>query len=330
MMPILLPALAAAVAVFALSSIPTHAPRRHAQIGAGSLDTMTRKGSGSKFQPLSTSKPVSGGGLVVNFRRSLGAFELEVAWTTHARRLAILGPSGSGKTLTLRLMAGLDSADPCVLRLGERSLSSLPAEARGVAYVPQNYALFPNRTVTSQLLFPAGAEMSVACHWLNRLGLSGLEERLPAALSRGQQQRVALARALVRPAHLMLLDEPFSALDAPLRRRLCQEMRQLQHEIEATMIIVTHDPDEAAFLSDEILVLDQGRVLQTGPTETVFRRPANETVARLLGAENVAFGIAVAADQIEIGKGVRLTVSAPPWCLARQWAGAFALKISVS
>ncbi|MBV8143130.1 MAG: ABC transporter ATP-binding protein, partial [Verrucomicrobia bacterium] len=239
-------------------------------------------------------------------------FELDVAWRTRARRLAILGPSGSGKTLTLRLLAGLDRADPCVLRLGERDLSRLPAEARGVAYVPQNYALFPHMTVARQVLFPAGAEVPVALHWMDRLGLSNLQERLPAALSLGQQQRVALARALVRPATLVLLDEPFSALDAPLRRRLRGELRQLQRDIEATMVVVTHDPDEAAALSDEILVLDQGRVLQAGTTEAVFERPASETVARLLGAENVAFGIAVSENQIEIGNGVRLAVAGPP------------------
>jgi ABC-type Fe3+/spermidine/putrescine transport system ATPase subunit len=210
------------------------------------------------------------------------------------------------------LLAGLDRGDTCLLRLGERDLSSLPAEARGVAYVPQNYALFPHMTVARQVLFPAGAEVLVARHWLDRLGLSSLEKRLPAALSLGQQQRVALARALVRPATLVLLDEPFSALDAPLRRRLRGELRQLQREIAATMVIVTHDPDEAASLGDEILVLDQGRVLQTGATEAVFRRPASETVARLLGAENVAFGIAVDEDQIEIGNGVRLAVAGEP------------------
>ena len=123
-----------------------------------------------------------------------------MAWTTRARRLAILGPSGSGKTLTLRLLAGLDKADSCLLRLGEHDLSNTPAEARGVAYVPQNYALFPHMTVAGQLRFPAGAEVLVAGHWIDRLGLSTLEDRLPAALSLGQQQRVALARALVRPA----------------------------------------------------------------------------------------------------------------------------------
>jgi molybdate transport system permease protein len=117
---------------------------------------------------------------------------------------------------------------------------------------------------------------------------------------------------LVRPASLVLLDEPFSALDAPLRRRLREELRQLQREIEATMVIVTHDPDEAALLGDQILVLDEGRVLQADTTEAVFNRPANETVARLLGAQNVAFGIALDHDRIDIGNGVRLTVPGLP------------------
>jgi molybdate transport system permease protein len=310
MLPILLPALAAAIAVFALSTINVGPVPRRARITVGPSSASTRDMNGPI--PVPGPGPVSGNGLTFQFRRRVGSFELDVGWTTRARRLAILGPSGSGKTLTLRLMAGLDRAETCVLRLGEHDLSSRPAEARGVAYVPQNYALFPHMTVARQLLFPAGAEMLVARHWLDRLGLSSLEERLPAALSLGQQQRVALARALVRPAALVLLDEPFSALDAPLRRRLRGELRQLQREIESTMVIVTHDPDEAALLGDEILVLDQGRVLQTGTTEAVFKRPANETVARLLGAENVAFGTAIGADKIEIGNGVKLAVSGPP------------------
>ncbi|MBV8378580.1 MAG: ATP-binding cassette domain-containing protein [Verrucomicrobia bacterium] len=312
MMPILIPAVLTTIAVFALSNIRTGPALRRAKIAVGASPARTENGARSK--PISGPYPkqVSDSGLTFQFRRRLGRFELDVAWRTRARRLAILGPSGSGKTLTLRLLAGLDRADPCVLRLGERDLSRLPAEARGVAYVPQNYALFPHMTVARQVLFPAGAEVPVALHWMDRLGLSNLQERLPAALSLGQQQRVALARALVRPATLVLLDEPFSALDAPLRRRLRGELRQLQRDIEATMVVVTHDPDEAAALSDEILVLDQGRVLQAGTTEAVFERPASETVARLLGAENVAFGIAVSENQIEIGNGVRLAVAGPP------------------
>jgi molybdate transport system permease protein len=165
--------------------------------------------------------------------------------------------------------------------------------------------------VASQLLFPVGANALAARRWIERLDLSNLEDRLPASLSLGQQQRVALARALVRPAGLILLDEPFSALDAPLRRRLREEMHQLQREITATMVIVTHDPDEAALLGDEILLLDRGRVLQRGKTEAVFARPASETVARLLGAENVGFGIAVDDEHIEMGNGTKLLVKGP-------------------
>jgi ABC-type Fe3+/spermidine/putrescine transport system ATPase subunit len=123
---------------------------------------------------------------------------------------------------------------------------------------------------------------------------------------------VALARALVRPAGLILLDEPLSALDAPLRARLRRELRDLQREIAATTIIVTHDPEEAAILADELLVLEDGRVLQAGPVQAVFSRPASEVVARLLGAENVGEGIAVADNQIATEGGAILIVAGPP------------------
>jgi ABC-type Fe3+/spermidine/putrescine transport system ATPase subunit len=312
MLPILLPALAAAIVVFALSQLGVRPSPRHAKTTFGRLYPTTHDTNSSKLLSGRNLSPVPDGDLDFRLRRRLGSFELDVAWKTSARRLAILGPSGSGKTLTLRLLAGLDSADSCLIRLGDKILSNLSAEHRGVAYVPQNYALFPHLTVAGQLLFAAGADARVAGYWLDRLDLSDLAERLPAALSLGEQQRVALARALVRPARLVLLDEPFSALDSPLRCRLREELRQLQREIEATMVIVTHDPDEAALLGDEILVLDQGRVLEAGTTEAVFTRPANETVARLLGAQNVAFGIALPQDQIDIGNGVRLAVPLPP------------------
>ena len=311
MIPLLLPTLAAAIAVFALSNISLGRAPRGERMAVGPSNATVRNVSGWKSGSRPSSKPVSEGGLTFQFLRRLGSFELDVAWTTASRRLAILGPSGSGKTLTLRLLAGLDRADTCALRLGEHDLSDLPPEARGIAYMPQNYALFPHMAVARQLLFASGAEVPVARHWLDRLGLSGLEERLPSALSLGQQQRVALARALVRPSSLVLLDEPFSALDAPLRRRLRGELRQLQREIAATMVIVTHDPDEAALLGDEILILDQGCVLQTGKTEEVFARPASETVARVLAVENVAFGIVIDKDQIDVGNGVRLAVAGP-------------------
>ena len=145
--------------------------------------------------------------------------------------------------------------------------------------------------------------------WVERLGLRGLERRRPQALSLGQQQRVALGRALVRPARLLLLDEPFSALDAPLRSALRQEMLTLQNEFDAATILVTHDPMEAALLADELLVLEGGRVLQSGPTEQVFLRPVNTLAARLLGAEFVAEGTVAEQDIIRVGSDAVLKMS---------------------
>jgi molybdate transport system permease protein len=313
MIPILLPAVTATIAVFALSTIRVgRPPRRGRSIIDDRSPTVTSRVNRPKQVSGGDSASIPDVGLSFQFRRRAGAFDLDVAWATEARRLAILGPSGSGKTMTLRLFAGLDRAETSILCLGDRNLSKVPAEARGVAYVPQNYCLFPHLTVAQQLLFAAGAEAPVARHWLDRLGLSGLEDRLPVELSLGEQQRVALARALVRPADVLLLDEPFSALDAPLRRRLREELRQLQREIDLTTIIVTHDPEEAALLGEEIMVLDHGRVLQVGKCEAVFVRPVNETVARLLGAQNVSFGMAADKYQIDIGSGIRIAAAGLP------------------
>ncbi len=164
--------------------------------------------------------------------------------------------------------------------------------------------------MAQQIRFGVGCDPTRAQQWIERLGLTGLEHRRPNALSLGQQQRVALARALSRESALILLDEPFSALDAPLRRRLRHEMLALQAEIDATTILVTHDPGEAMLLADELLLLADGQVLQSGPVEAVFQRPASEAAARLLGAENIAPGRAVAGDRIDVG-GVCLRVSGP-------------------
>jgi molybdate transport system permease protein len=249
--------------------------------------------------------------LVLRLQKRLGSFDLDIAWSPRARRLAIVGPSGSGKSLTLKMIAGIARCDSGSIMLDGRDIEPLEAAARGIAYVPQNYALFPHLTVLEQLHFPAGADPDLAKHWIDRLGLYGLEQRRPDALSLGQQQRVALARALVRPARLLLLDEPFSALDAPLRARLRREMLALQSELAATTILVTHDPSEAAMLADEILVFENGRVLQSGSTDAIFRRPKNETVARLLGADHAASGVAAGQDHIAAGADVILEVSGP-------------------
>ncbi len=249
--------------------------------------------------------------LALRLEKRLGSFHLRLAWSPRARRLAILGPSGSGKSLTLKLIAGIERCDHGSISIDGIELAGLDPAARAIAYVPQSYGLFPHLSVLEQLRFPVGADPLAAKHWIGRLGLHGLEQRRPAALSLGQQQRVALARALVRPAHLLLLDEPFSALDAPLRARLRQELLVLQQELATVTIIVTHDPTEAALLADELLLIEDGLALQAGPTSDVFRRPLNERVARLLGAENASEGMVVAPDRVTIGRGVTLAVAGP-------------------
>lgn len=238
--------------------------------------------------------------LAVKLSRRLGAFSLDIEWAPSSRRLAIIGPSGSGKSLALRLIAGLEHNEAGKIMLGQSDLGTLTPERRQIGYMPQDYGLFPHMTVAEQLAFPVDGDMAAARYWTDHLGLSALLSRLPHQLSLGQRQRVALARALTRHSHLLLFDEPFSALDTPRRRRLQRSLRDLQREISAVTVIVTHDPDEAALLADDVLVVDQGRVLQSGPVEQVFERPATMRVAQLLGLRNVGTGVVRAPGSIAI------------------------------
>ncbi len=248
--------------------------------------------------------------LVLCADRILDGFALAVKWRSTARRLAILGASGSGKTMTLRAIAGLE---PGALRIGAQDLGPLPPQQRQIALVPQSFGLFPHLTVAQQIVFAADADPALARHWSQRLGLDALAQRRPDALSLGQQQRVALARALSRRAtQLLLLDEPFSALDTTLRRQLGRDLLAVQAETGLRTILVTHDPEEAMLLADELLLLDHGRVLQSGPVAALFARPVSEQAARLLGAGTVARGVVIGPDRIEIGAGVVLHVSGLP------------------
>jgi molybdate transport system permease protein len=177
----------------------------------------------------------------------------------------------------------------------------VPVEKRRVGYVAQGFTLFPHLTVWRHLLFGDGASPELASYWLRHLRLDGLEARLPSELSGGQRQRVALAQVLCRSPRVLLLDEPFSALDVPVRLELRRELRRLQRETGLATVLVTHDPEEAAFLSDEVVILAHGRALQSGPSRQVFSRPASPEVARLLGIANLHRGVVDTAGRIDAG-----------------------------
>jgi ABC-type sulfate/molybdate transport systems ATPase subunit/ABC-type sulfate transport system permease component len=222
-------------------------------------------------------------------RRTLPDFELRAAVVTTGHRLAIVGPSGAGKTQTLRAVAGTTIGATEVV-LGGVAVERLRPEDRGVGSVPQGGLLFPRRTVWEQVVFGVGTDPRVASWWLRTLRIDGLADRWPDELSGGERQRVALAQTLSREPALVLLDEPFSALDGPVRDELRAEFRRLQRERGLSTVVVTHDPDEAALLADEVVVLADGTVLQQGDRAEVYRAPSSPTVARLLGVRNVLDG----------------------------------------
>ena len=249
-------------------------------------------------------EPAEGPARTLSFalRKRLGDFELCISHGPGSPRLALLGPSGAGKTLTLRLLAGLARPDGGGhVRLGDRALERAAPERRGFGYVPQSAALLPRRSVWRQVTFGAGAQPALAAWWLQRLGLAGLEQRRPEELSGGEQRRVALARALACEPQVLLLDEPFSGLDAPVREELRRELRAVQRERGLASVIVTHDAEEAALLAEEVIVLEHGRVLQAGARAEVFRAPGSPRVAALLGIANTREGTVCARGRIRSG-----------------------------
>ena len=231
-------------------------------------------------------------------QKRLGTFHLDLAYAARTPRIALLGPSGSGKTLTLRLLAGITSADHAEIHAGGRPLDEVQAEDRNIGYLPQRSALMPRRTVWQQVMFGVGADAALAAWWLQRLGVAELRDRFTEELSGGQQRRVALARALARHPSLVLLDEPFSALDAPLRHRLARDLRRLQRETGLATVLVTHDPEEAALLADEVIVISDGAAIQQGSTADVFGHPASAAVASLIGVANTGSGVVHTAGSI--------------------------------
>lgn len=214
--------------------------------------------------------------LSVAVRRRLATFTLDVAFDSIGGVTALLGPSGAGKTLTLRAIAGLLRPDSGRIACGGRVLFDaaagvdLPARARRVGYVFQHYALFPHLTVAENVAYglhawPRAARRVRVTEVLETVGLAGYAGRRPRELSGGQQQRVALARALAPEPAVLLLDEPLAALDAPLRRRLGAELRAVHERTAIPMVLVTHDPLEAARVADAVVQLDGGRVTVSPP-----------------------------------------------------------------
>jgi len=226
-----------------------------------------------------------------------GGFGLEVDFAVPAGEvLGVLGPNGAGKTTLLRTLAGLTALSQGRLTLDGSCLDDpgrqlfVPTERRPVGLVFQNYRLFPHLSVRDNVAFAARAHGSGrrlarrgAGDWLDRLGLAEFADRKPAQLSGGQAQRVALARALAAEPGLLLLDEPLAALDVRTRQQVRTELRRHLGEFAGPSLVVTHDPLEAMMLTDRLLVLEDGRVVQHGTPAEVARRPASQYVARLVG-----------------------------------------------
>ena len=207
-------------------------------------------------------------------------------------QLAVLvGPSGCGKTTTLRLIAGLQRPTAGSVSIDGRAVARLPPRQRDVAMVFQHHALYPHMSVRGNLGFGLKLRRTAKAEIRRRveeaaalLDITDLLDRRPGSLSGGQQQRVALGRAIVRRPKVFLLDEPLSSLDAPLRARMRAEIRRLHQKLGATMIYVTHDQTEAMTLGQRVAVIHEGRIQQTGDPKTLYRRPANRTVAALIGS----------------------------------------------
>jgi sulfate transport system ATP-binding protein len=211
--------------------------------------------------------------------------------------VALLGPSGSGKSTILRIIAGLEEPDSGEVLLDGQVVTGRPVHQRGIGFVFQHYALFKHATVEKNIAFglevrkwPRPKIRERVSELLELVQLRGYEDRYPSQLSGGQRQRVALARALAPRPSVLLLDEPFGALDAKVRRNLAAQLRHLHSEFRTTTVFVTHDQEEAIEISDEIVVINRGKVDQVGSAEEIYDRPKTKFVASFIGNVNVIEG----------------------------------------
>jgi molybdate transport system ATP-binding protein len=261
-------------------------------------------------------------------RLRLGAFDYDASFSAEDEILVLFGHSGAGKSITLQLIAGLLRPSAGHIEVSgatvfdsEAGMNVRPQD-RAVGYVVQELALFPHMSVADNVAFglPRGVDRGARVfELLKLLRIDELAGRRPATLSGGQRQRVALARALGRASKVLLLDEPFSALDDALRATLRRELLRLRNELGLTILFVTHDLREAHLLADRIAVFDAGSILQLAARDEVFRRPRNRRVAELTGTSNILPATVIQVESgtatLEIG-GRRFSAPAPAWPVA--------------
>ncbi|MFI1240247.1 sulfate/molybdate ABC transporter ATP-binding protein [Nocardia salmonicida] len=249
---------------------------------------------------------------VTNGRKNYGSFAAldDVSIDIPAGQLtALLGPSGSGKSTLLRSIAGLESLDSGVVVIAGNDVTHVAPQKRDIGFVFQHYAAFKHMTVRDNVAFgltirkrPKKEIDKRVDELLGIVGLDGFQHRYPAQLSGGQRQRMALARALAVDPQVLLLDEPFGALDAKVRTDLRQWLRRLHDEVHVTTVLVTHDQEEALDVADRIAVMNKGRIEQVGSPEEVYDRPANEFVMSFLGAVARLNGHLVRPHDIRVGR----------------------------
>ncbi|WP_067891873.1 sulfate/molybdate ABC transporter ATP-binding protein [Nocardia vaccinii] len=256
---------------------------------------------------------------VANAKKSYGSFAAldDVSIDIPAGELtALLGPSGSGKSTLLRSIAGLESLDSGVVTIAGRDVTRVSPQKRDIGFVFQHYAAFKHMTVRDNVAFglkirkrPRNEIAKRVDELLGIVGLDGFQHRYPAQLSGGQRQRMALARALAVDPQVLLLDEPFGALDAKVRTDLRTWLRRLHEEVHVTTVLVTHDQEEALDVADRIAVMNSGRIEQIGSPEDVYDRPANEFVMSFLGAVAKLNGHLVRPHDIRIGRDPEMALA---------------------
>jgi molybdate transport system ATP-binding protein len=247
--------------------------------------------------------------LYADIHRRIGGFDLNVLIESDADRIGILGESGSGKSMTLKSIAGIEPVDSGHIEVDGRVLydssdkTDLKPQKRNVGYMFQNYALFPTMSVIKNVMAglgrPTEENRGKAADMLRRFRMDGFEDRLPGELSGGQQQRVALARIMVTEPDLILLDEPFSALDSYLRDRMQVEMLEMLDDYSGQVVMVSHSRDELYRFSDELFILNGGSIIKYGETRSVFREPESTIAARLTGCKNFSAAKVVDKHTVE-------------------------------